>query len=394
MGTDEVMDGITTTNNAASVVVSTVVAAAATTTLMANKKSNYISIEEELERAKNNLKGLNENIRRIIGRDPPDTQLRLGLLREPTIFNFLLLYFQFHILFNINLTFFRGDRKRTFGGDNNNRRLDRGGGGGGSEHSNNNMQLLNRRPEFNQAAHHQHHHHHNHQHNNNNNNINNNRNARDLSPMPKRRNVNQSNVAPAETKSVFSRLSGPPMRSGRGGGGGGDDDAPPLMNKPKLNSRVIREMPTRQEIVAAQGTDAASKARNRRMFGSLLGTLQKFCQEESRLKQREDRKAEIEKKLDDKQQQERETMKRERQDLFSNRKRQQMEIKMLEMKMQRMAELEVWEEAKKPLLNFVRTKTKPRVYWLPKVMDKKTERKLADSKADMESECFCFVFVF
>lgn len=102
MGTDEVMDGITTTaatNNAASVVVSTVVAAAATTTLTANKKSNYLSIEEELERAKNNLKGLNENIRRIIGRDPPDTQLRLGLSREQTIFNYLLLYFQFHILY-------------------------------------------------------------------------------------------------------------------------------------------------------------------------------------------------------------------------------------------------------------------------------------------------------
>ena len=34
---------------------------------------NYGSIEEELEKAKSTLKGLNENIRRIIGRD--DSQL-------------------------------------------------------------------------------------------------------------------------------------------------------------------------------------------------------------------------------------------------------------------------------------------------------------------------------
>lgn len=41
---------------------------------------NYGSIQEELEKAKSTLKGLNENIRRIIGRDPPDTQLRLELI--------------------------------------------------------------------------------------------------------------------------------------------------------------------------------------------------------------------------------------------------------------------------------------------------------------------------
>lgn len=40
------------------------------------------SIQDELEKAKCNLKGLNDNIRRIVGRDPSDaTQLRLGLLK-------------------------------------------------------------------------------------------------------------------------------------------------------------------------------------------------------------------------------------------------------------------------------------------------------------------------
>lgn len=49
--------------------------------------TNYGSIEQELEKAKNNLKGLNENIRRMmLGRDPPDMQLRLE-----TFFFFLIL---------------------------------------------------------------------------------------------------------------------------------------------------------------------------------------------------------------------------------------------------------------------------------------------------------------
>lgn len=187
---------------------------------------------------------------------------------------------------------------------------------------------------------------------------------RDSSPPAKRK---------METKSVFSRLSGPPSNR--------DDDI-----KPKLNSRIIRELPTKEEIVEAQGTDPASQARNRRMFGSLLGTLQKFCQEESRLKQKEQKKAQIEKKLEDQQNQEREIMKKERQNLYNNRKRQQLEIKMLENKMNLMKEFGTWEESKKPLMNFIRTKTKPRICYLPKVLDKRTERKLEECKVDVESE--------
>lgn len=187
---------------------------------------------------------------------------------------------------------------------------------------------------------------------------------RDSSPPAKRK---------PETKSVFSRLSGIPSVR--------EDDL-----KPKLNSRIIRELPTKEEIVEAQGSDPASRARNRRMFGSLLGTLQKFCQEESRLKQKEQKKAQIEKKLEDQQNQEREIMKKERQNLYNNRKRQQMEIKMLENKMNLMKEFGTWEESKKPLMNFIRTKTKPRIYYLPKVLDKRTERKLEECKRDIESK--------
>lgn len=40
---------------------------------------SFDNLQDELERAKSNLKGLNENIRRIIGREPPsDINSRLN----------------------------------------------------------------------------------------------------------------------------------------------------------------------------------------------------------------------------------------------------------------------------------------------------------------------------
>lgn len=42
--------------------------------------NSFDSIEEKLIKAKSNLKGLNDNIRRIIGREPADNQLRLEIV--------------------------------------------------------------------------------------------------------------------------------------------------------------------------------------------------------------------------------------------------------------------------------------------------------------------------
>uniref|UniRef100_A0A1L8DB15 Putative pinin n=2 Tax=Nyssomyia neivai TaxID=330878 RepID=A0A1L8DB15_9DIPT len=176
-----------------------------------------------------------------------------------------------------------------------------------------------------------------------------------------------------DTKSVFSRLSGPPNR---------DDDTEP---KPKVFSRVIKELPTREEIVAAQGYDEQSKARNKRMFAvSLLGTLQKFCQEESRLKPKEEKKAQIEKRLEDQARREKINMEKERKTLFSDRKQQQLQIRMLEQKMSKMHELADWEASQKPLVHFIKTKTKPHIFYKPKVVCKKAERKIAENRAEIE----------
>ncbi|XP_046805516.1 pinin [Lucilia cuprina] len=175
------------------------------------------------------------------------------------------------------------------------------------------------------------------------------------------------------TKSVFKRLSSPTIRYNN------------VQTRPKLTSRVIRELPSRQEIVAAQCADSESRARNRRMFGSLLGTLHKFCQEESRLKQKEEKKAQIEKKLEEQEILEKESIKKERETLFVDRKRKQMEIKRLESKMNRIKDYETWESSMKCLKSFIKTKTKPCIYYRPKILTKRTEKLLSESLYDIDT---------
>ncbi|PSN41336.1 hypothetical protein C0J52_20648 [Blattella germanica] len=139
------------------------------------------------------------------------------------------------------------------------------------------------------------------------------------------------------------RLSGPP-RLKREGDSGDEED---VANKPAISSRVIatpKELPSRQEAMAAQSTDERSKARNRRMFGALLGTLQKFRQEETRMRDKEEKRAKVEKKLEENAKREKEELKKERQELFQERKRKQAEIKKIELKLLRMKEQEEWEK--------------------------------------------------
>ncbi|XP_032579223.1 pinin isoform X2 [Drosophila sechellia] len=153
---------------------------------------------------------------------------------------------------------------------------------------------------------------------------------------------------------------------------------------PRINSRVIREMPTKKEIVEAQGTDSESRARNRRMFGSLLGTLQKFCQEESRLKSKEDKKAEIDRKVEKQELQERAMLRKQRETLFLDRKKKQFEIRRLEYKMARMKDFKVWEATMLNAKSNIRTKTKPHLFFRPKVHSPKTEKLLSKSKSEAD----------
>uniref|UniRef100_A0A182JZN8 Pinin/SDK/MemA protein domain-containing protein n=1 Tax=Anopheles christyi TaxID=43041 RepID=A0A182JZN8_9DIPT len=280
----------------------------------------YNDLQTELDRARSNLKGLNDNIRRIFGRDPSNAEPYnngredVGGLNTPN-----------------------GGNKK--GGSAVKEAYDsrkRNSLGFDSPHSMGSRRD-HARPYLDGGGH--------------------------QTPAKRR--------AIGETKSVFSRLSGPPNRDVE-------------YEKPRLFSRVIKEQPSKEDIVAAQGSDERSRARNRRIFGSLLGTLQKFSQEESKLKSKEEKKAMIEKKLEEQEKMERENMLKEKQCLFTDRKRQQLEIRALETKVAKLKALEVWENSKQPLQNFIKTKTNPPIFYLPKRMNAITEKKLAECQQEQQ----------
>lgn len=217
----------------------------------------------------------------------------------------------------------------------------------------------------------------------------NNRNRYDDDVIPDKRRAN-------DNKSVFSRLSGFTQRAQKYHSTGDsynpeeydnpEEYYPQDFPKPKVQSRVIRELPSREEVLAAQGDDEKSRGRSRRIFGSLLGTLQKFKQDESRLKSKDERKAEIERKVEEQASKEREEIKKARQDLFQNRKKKQAEIRAIEVKMNRMKEYTKWEESMKPLFGFIQLKGKPPIYYKPKIMNDATNALLKCSNENLERE--------
>lgn len=165
------------------------------------------------------------------------------------------------------------------------------------------------------------------------------------------------------------------------------DDEIEDYQRPKVSSRVIsKEQITSREDALAMQARNNDLARNKRMFGSLLGTLQKFQKEESRLKPKEDKKAQIEKKLEEQELLEKEKMKQEKEVLMADKKRKQLEIRAIEIKMFKMRDLKAWEDSKLPLVNFIGTKTEPQLFYLPKVMTPKTEELLVESQHAVQKQ--------
>ncbi|CAG9765902.1 unnamed protein product [Ceutorhynchus assimilis] len=157
----------------------------------------------------------------------------------------------------------------------------------------------------------------------------------------------------------------------------------------KPSSKVIaapKEIPSRQDVLDKQNKDEKFKARNRRMFGALIGTLQRFQQEESKQKRKEEKRTQIERKIDEHEQQEKAEVKKERQELFLNRKKKQQEIKMIELKMLRMREYAAWEQTQKPRANFILTKAKPQIHYLPRRIDDKSRELLEKAKKDIDEQ--------
>lgn len=121
--------------------------------------------------------------------------------------------------------------------------------------------------------------------------------------------------------------------------------------------------------------------RNKRMFGSLLGTLQKFRNEEDRDVQ--EKRAKIDNKIEKQQLLVKEQIKAEKDTLIADRRRKQLEIKSLEIKMFKLRHFKAWEEHTQTLLKYIGTKSTPKIYYLPKTMTPATEALLKESQDEV-----------
>uniref|UniRef100_A0A2P2I0R4 Dentin sialophosphoprotein-like n=1 Tax=Hirondellea gigas TaxID=1518452 RepID=A0A2P2I0R4_9CRUS len=139
------------------------------------------------------------------------------------------------------------------------------------------------------------------------------------------------------------------------------DDFQPA-HKPAVASSVARAA---VEKSAAGTMDRESRDRNRRMFGALMGTLQSFKRDEAKQRDKEVQRQAVEKKLEQKGIAEQEEMKQERRRLWEEKKQQQVHLRKLAEQVQRVKEHEEWAEYQTQLTKFIKTKTSPEIFWMP-----------------------------
>merc|ERR1711997_1317296 len=114
---------------------------------------------------------------------------------------------------------------------------------------------------------------------------------------------------------------------------------PDVVNK-SVMSRVVKEVKSREETIEEQKTDKKSSARNKRMFGALVGTLQRFNKEEVKKKDVTEKKKVVEMKVEERTEKEKEEIKNRKRELFTDQKKKKQDIKILHIQMRRVEEYE------------------------------------------------------
>ncbi|CAF4051369.1 unnamed protein product [Adineta steineri] len=165
-----------------------------------------------------------------------------------------------------------------------------------------------------------------------------------------------------------------------------DDSSKSLHSSIVPTNKIIK---TKDDLISLVNRDQESTGRNRRMFGVILGTLNKFKAEANAYNGQTlgIKRQEIEKRLEEKQEKEREDKKHERTELLANKKTCQQQLKLVNIKLEIMQRIATYEKNHLPLRNFIRTKTKPYIFYLPKgPIDDVLEKKFQETQLDIDKE--------
>ncbi|KPM11581.1 Pinin-like protein [Sarcoptes scabiei] len=159
-----------------------------------------------------------------------------------------------------------------------------------------------------------------------------------------------------------------------------DDEG--ITSKKSLQSQVVttlQEPKERDQVLKEQKDDKKLLSRNKRMLGHLMGTLEKFRSEESKRKDVQKR-VEIEERLDQAAEEEREAVKKEQEKLYQERQLKMKKMKCLEQKLQ-IAEIhQEWEKSQQFKKDFIETKNKPNIFWMPVQHNTETLKRLQETK--------------
>lgn len=161
------------------------------------------------------------------------------------------------------------------------------------------------------------------------------------------------------------------------------DSADEDMEKPTIKSSVVSSiMPikTKEDLIKIQNK-GANVQRNKRLFGHLLGTLSRFKSDDqlrSSTTQAIHRK-ELEAKIEINKVEEIKRLSADKKRLEEEKQKQQETIEILEAKMQLSQEFEDWQKNQLKLKKFIRTKSKPFVFYMPKILDENTKKMLEES---------------
>ena len=147
-------------------------------------------------------------------------------------------------------------------------------------------------------------------------------------------------------------------------------------------------------MIKLQNKFSGSEQRNKRIFGVILGTLRQFKSEDkerSNSAQAISRK-ELEKKIEIQKIEEKNRILEEKRKLEIEKRKTIKNIEMIEQKMELTKEFDTWKKNQVQYKNFIRTKTKPYIFYVPKELDANTQTLIQETSALIDGKRFITIF--